>query len=154
MTAVAPACPVDEAAIRALQDEAIAWLRSRGTDQWQNLRPARHGTGRSLADAISRGEVYIVRDGARIIGTVTVDDYADPEFWTPQDDPTDALYIHRMVVAREASGQDVGGRIIAWALELTRDSVGPGCAWMPGARTRHCTTTTSHTVSSMCARSP
>lgn len=120
MTSVAAARPVDEAAIRALQDEAIAWLRSRGTDQWQNLRPARHGTGRSLAEAISRGEVYLVRDGARIIGTVTVDDFADPEFWTPEDDPDDALYIHRMVVARSASGQDVGGQMIAWALDRTR----------------------------------
>jgi GNAT superfamily N-acetyltransferase len=120
MTTVAAARPVDEAAIRALQEEAIAWLRSRGTDQWQNLRPTRRGTGRSLADAISRGEVYLIRDAVGLIGTVTVDDYADPEFWTPDDDPSDAVYIHRMVVARRASGQDVGGQMIAWALDRTR----------------------------------
>lgn len=116
MTALVAARPVDESVIQALQAEAIAWLRDRGTDQWQNLRPTRHGTGRSLSDAIARGEVFIVREADRIVGTMTVDDFADPEFWSPQDDPADALYVHRMVVARQARGQDVGGRMIDWAL--------------------------------------
>lgn len=119
MTTLVAARPVDESVIRELQDEAVAWLKTRGTDQWQNLRPARHGTGRSLLEAITRGEVFIVREGERIVGTVTLDQFADPEFWTPQDDPASALYIHRMVVARQAQGQDIGGRMIDWALART-----------------------------------
>lgn len=116
MTTLLTARPVDEAVIQELQDEAVAWLANRGTDQWQNLRPSRHGTGRSLAEAIARGEVFVVRQDDRIIGTVTVDDYADGEFWTPEDQPHEALYIHRMVVTRAARGQEVGRQMIDWAL--------------------------------------
>ncbi|MEU7909175.1 GNAT family N-acetyltransferase [Actinoplanes sp. NPDC049118] len=49
---------------------------------------------------------------------ITVDDYADPEFWTAQDDPDSALYVHRMVVDRVAGGNGVGGRLLDWAERL------------------------------------
>ncbi|GAB3164687.1 hypothetical protein GCM10027059_21200 [Myceligenerans halotolerans] len=115
MTTLKTTRPARRTGSPSLQDEAVAWLQALGTDQWQDLRPHRHGTGRSLAEAIERGEVYIVRDEDRITGTITLDEYADPEFWMPGDHPHDALYVHRMVVAREARGQDTGGQMIEWA---------------------------------------
>jgi len=116
MISMTSASATDEDVVRKLQDEAIDWLRGLGTDQWQDLRPGRHGTGRSLREAIARGEVFLARDAGHVVGTLTLDTFADPEFWGPRDDPNDALYIHRMVVARAAGGRDVGGRMIDWAL--------------------------------------
>jgi GNAT superfamily N-acetyltransferase len=58
---------------------------------------------------------------------ITVDDYADPEFWTPEDQPDRALYVHRMVVDRSASGKNVGERLIDWAENLAKAS---GKEWL------------------------
>lgn len=107
--------------VRALQEEATAWLATLGTDQWQSLHRGRHGTGRTLAEAIERGEVYLAWDGEQAVGTLTLDDYADPEFWRPADHPDQALYVHRMVVSRAARGNDIGGQMITWALERAED---------------------------------
>ncbi|MER5914752.1 GNAT family N-acetyltransferase [Streptomyces sp. NPDC001982] len=46
-----------------------------------------------------------------------MDEYADPEFWTSADDPASALCVHRMAVARSASGVGVGARLLDWAAE-------------------------------------
>jgi hypothetical protein len=40
----------------------------------------------------------------QIVGTTTIDDYADPEFWRPEDHLDSALYLHRMIVALSARG--------------------------------------------------
>jgi GNAT superfamily N-acetyltransferase len=50
-----------------------------------------------------------------VVGTITLDDFADPEFWLPQDDPEDALYVHRAVVARAVAGQRIGATLLNWA---------------------------------------
>jgi GNAT superfamily N-acetyltransferase len=111
------ATPADEPVIRQLQDEAIAWLATKGTDQWQpgSMRNPRRDDDRGLSPAIARGEVYLVRDsGGEVVATFTLDDYADPEFWTQDDAPSSALYVHRMVVARNAVGRGIGARILDW----------------------------------------
>jgi GNAT superfamily N-acetyltransferase len=48
-------------------------------------------------------------------GTITVDDCADEEFWRPEDDPDDALYLHRMVTTREVAGREIGSALLDWA---------------------------------------
>jgi GNAT superfamily N-acetyltransferase len=82
---------------------------------------------RTLAAAISRSEVFLVRQDGRVVGTLTLDDYADPEFWTPDDDPGSALYVHRMIVTREAPGQDLGGAMLDWA---AKQAARTGRAWL------------------------
>jgi ribosomal protein S18 acetylase RimI-like enzyme len=58
---------------------------------------------------------------------ITVDDYADPEFWTAEDWPDSALYLHRMVVDRSAAGQNVGERLLDLAQDLAEAS---GKQWL------------------------
>ena len=53
-------------------------------------------------------------DNGRIIATVTVDTFADPDFWGPDDDPGSALYVHRMIVARDHAGQGIGDELTQW----------------------------------------
>ncbi|HEY9412277.1 MAG TPA: GNAT family N-acetyltransferase [Jiangellaceae bacterium] len=108
----------DEPTVRALYNEAIAWLAEQGSDQWQpEAMKARKPVDRVMHEEIERGDVYLVREGGEPIGTFALDDYADPEFWTAEDGPDDGLYIHRMVVARSAAGRDIGAAMIDWSAD-------------------------------------
>lgn len=92
-------------------DEIRQWLRRRGSDQWQE------GLSRKRLDAAAdAGTLFMVETaGGRMIGTLIVDEYADPEFWTAEDSPGAALYVHRLVIRRAAAGHDVGTAILDWA---------------------------------------
>jgi GNAT superfamily N-acetyltransferase len=68
-----------------------------------------------------------VDDEDRPIGTITVDDHADPEFWTEADEPDKALYVHRMATSRAAAGQDIGAVMLDWA---TKRAAQQGKAWL------------------------
>jgi GNAT superfamily N-acetyltransferase len=116
------ATPADEPLIRELQAEAIAWLATKGTDQWQpgSMRNPRRDDDRGLGPAIVRGEVYLVRDArGEAVATFTLDDHADPEFWTREDDPESALYLHRMIVRRTVAGKNLGQPILDWCSRET-----------------------------------
>jgi GNAT superfamily N-acetyltransferase len=52
---------------------------------------------------------------------ITLDDRADPEFWTPAEQAEPALYLHRMVVARSASGHRTGRLLLDWAVNRAAD---------------------------------
>jgi len=42
------------------------------------------------------------------------------EFWTDAASPFDALYLHRMIVAREAAGSNLGAQMLDWASRESR----------------------------------
>ncbi|MFJ9460358.1 GNAT family N-acetyltransferase [Kitasatospora sp. NPDC101447] len=98
--------------MEALLIEASEWLASRGSDQWQ-FPPRRD----RLLSAMDRGECFLAYCDGEPIATLTVDGMADPEFWEPGDRPDEALYVHRMAVARKASGRDAGGALLSWAVD-------------------------------------
>jgi GNAT superfamily N-acetyltransferase len=100
----------DLALVEAFLSGASAWLAARGIDQWQ-YPPRRE----KLLDSISRQECFLAFSGGRPVGTITVDGFADPEFWTDADEPSLALYVHRMAVSREAAGESIGARMLDWA---------------------------------------
>lgn len=101
----------DEAGLVAeMWAEAGAWLAAIGSDQWQY--PAR----RERIDAsIAAGECWLAAAGGRPVATVTVDRHADGDFWQPADQPDNALYVHRMVVRRQAAGAELGSALLDWA---------------------------------------
>ncbi|GAB4087014.1 hypothetical protein GCM10028784_36440 [Myceligenerans cantabricum] len=115
------ATPDDAPAIEQLRHEARQWLASLGSDQWNAAPHYDPASPHGIAAGIKRGEVYVLRDGDSITATMTVDRHADPEFWGPGDRPDDALYVHRMIVQRSASGSDIGGRMLDFAAGLARD---------------------------------
>ncbi|MDT9684322.1 GNAT family N-acetyltransferase [Streptomyces sp. TRM76323] len=108
--------------VEALLTEASRWLASRGIDQWQ-YPPHRD----RITRALRRGVCFLAFQDGEPVGTVQVDDFADPEFWTPADQPDTALYVHRMAVARKASGAGVGEVLLEWAAERARSK---GKAWL------------------------
>ena len=107
--------PADLDTVEDLRAEATAWLAGKGLDQWQPGAP-RVPTRAGTLDAIKRGACYLAYDHAgELVGTITVDDQADPEFWTPAERAEPALYVHRMIVARRAAGADIGRCLLQWA---------------------------------------
>ncbi|MER6194238.1 GNAT family N-acetyltransferase [Streptomyces cyaneofuscatus] len=99
-------------AVESLLREASAWLASRSIDQWQ-YPPHRD----RITEALERGVCFLAFDDGMPIATIQVDDFADPEFWIPEDRPDAALYVHRMAVTRSASGAGIGGLLLDWASE-------------------------------------
>jgi GNAT superfamily N-acetyltransferase len=107
----------DTDALVCLYQAAQRWLAEIGSDQWAKNTEQKIRT--NIACSIDRGECWLAETGDGIVvGMITVDDYADPDFWTPQDDPHDALYVHRMVVDRGVSGKGVGAQLLDWAESL------------------------------------
>jgi GNAT superfamily N-acetyltransferase len=90
-------------------------------------RLQRRSDERGLRPAIARGEVFTVRDHDQVVATFTLDDYADPDFWTESDDPKSALYVHRMIVSRAAAGHDLNAAILDWA---EQHAAGAGRDWL------------------------
>ncbi len=123
--------PDDLVLVRGLHREAVAWLAVLGEEQWQPEAMARvvpgRDDGRGLEAGVERHEVVLVLDEGRVVGTLTVDDYADPEFWTVDDDPSSALYVHRMVVARRDAGRGIGSVMLDWAADVAS---GRGLSWL------------------------
>lgn len=114
--------PSERDTVVALWEEAAAWLKDRGVDQWQY--PPR--TERIEAN-ISAGECYFVEDPSGIVATITLDSHADPDFWTPEEAAEPAMYVHRMVVRREASGDELGSAMIDWA---SQRALSQGAKWL------------------------
>ena len=119
------ATTTDVDAVLGLVTDAARWLAERGSDQWQ-YTTERHRL--AIERATGRGEVWVVSDDTgAIVATTTLNGYADPEFWTPDDDPAGGLYVHRMAVARSASGQEIGSAMLDWA---ARQAVDAGKKWL------------------------
>jgi GNAT superfamily N-acetyltransferase len=114
--------PDELATVESLLIEVSEWLASRGIDQWQ-FPPHRD----RITSALHRGEVFLAEVEGRPIATLQVDDHADPEFWTEEDEPGDALYVHRMAVTRECAGAGIGSTLLDWASER---AAGAGKSWL------------------------
>lgn len=89
--------------------EAAGWLEDRGVSQWPSRFEAAW-----VAEALARGETWLVEIEDKTAGTVTVD-WSD-SLWA--DVGGTAGYIHRMAVRRWAAG--LGGVILGWATDTAR----------------------------------
>jgi ribosomal protein S18 acetylase RimI-like enzyme len=102
---------------------AAAALANAGLDQWQY--PVKLDNIRA---AIGAKTCWLVSDSANdVVGTITVDQNADPAMWAPADHPEDALYLHRMITEPAAKGVELGSALIDWAARRATES---GCKWV------------------------
>lgn len=103
--------PADLPALLALRQEIVEWLASKGLDQWQPDAPGRW-TPLGVAVSIAAGTVWVIYDDDQLAATITIDDYADPDFWTEEERAEPALYLHRMMVARRYAGTSLGDDLL------------------------------------------
>jgi GNAT superfamily N-acetyltransferase len=104
------AAPDQAGDVLRVLDEAAAWLRARGIEQW----PARFEFS-WVRGSLMRGETWLVEVDGLVSATVTLD-WSDA-VWAGI--PGDAAYLHRMAVRRRSSG--LGRVILAWAAGVARE---------------------------------
>lgn len=101
--------------------ERTAWLRQLGEDQWPYPLPRK-----AVAATVMAGQTWMVWDGDRPTGTITLatasdmDDLwkpdQDPEpLWYPSDDTGDALYAAKVMTPLSDGGQGLGAEVLSWA---------------------------------------
>ncbi|MER6916736.1 GNAT family N-acetyltransferase [Streptomyces sp. NPDC000594] len=107
---IRPAVGTDLRTVIDLWEHAATWLNGRGIDQWQY--PPRK---ERIEANIAAGECWIVEADGAPVATITVDEHADPDFWSAAEAGDPALYVHRMVVRRDVAGMDLGSAMLDWA---------------------------------------
>jgi GNAT superfamily N-acetyltransferase len=111
------ATPADIPTVVDLWNEAKAWLGAKGPDQWQY--PVKM---HNIYRAVEAGAYWLVEPtaGGPATATVTLDPHADPSLWRPEEQPDQALYVHRLVVRRSEAHHNLGADILDWANEQVR----------------------------------
>jgi GNAT superfamily N-acetyltransferase len=98
----------DADTVAELLDEATVWVGELGFEQWPLPFPRDE-----LAEAIDRGEVYVIEgeDDEPVATLALLQD--DPQYWG--DRPHDALYLHKFAVRRDRAGRGIGAAVVEWA---------------------------------------
>ncbi len=88
--------------IMGLFEEGRKWHEEMKVSQWPAFELER------VLDDIDNHRLFVLVNKQRVVGSVTISE-SDPLIWN---DDTPALYIHRLVVARDFKGLDLGKLII------------------------------------------
>lgn len=117
---VARATEADQQDIQELLLKTAQWLESRGSKQWSALLDGHdvHGT----AEAIAAGNVFVFRLDNELAGMVIL--FWEPTAWDlglwASEEPRQAVYLHRLAIARKLAGSGLGSQILEWALSGIR----------------------------------
>lgn len=120
---VRQATPDDLHDIEGLINEAKLWLPTKGTNQWSTDWADEGGRKRSdrVQHALKEGSTWVVGTAYNhqefLVATVTIETKANKKVWADADDPGDAVYLSRLVTARDFSGLKIGAALINWACD-------------------------------------
>lgn len=107
--------------IVGLIDEAAGWLRGKGTDQWAQPWPDRAARDGRVRRGLRNGNTWIAEVGGQAIGTITYRPHGNHMLWVPKEPREDALYVSRLIVARNVAGLGIGAALINWAAAQAGD---------------------------------
>src|SRR5215204_2484382 len=99
------ATPDDLGALVAFRDEAAAWLAADGIDQWQEPWPTEDLMVEGMLRNIEAGETFIVWDDDKPAATITINRFAKPELWTPEEAAEQAPHANEVTGDRRYGGQ-------------------------------------------------
>jgi GNAT superfamily N-acetyltransferase len=116
----------DQDAVWELLHQTTRWLRSIGSDQWSTWRTWRGPDGK-IARAIQGGHMWLLFCADELVGTVTIEPDGDTDFWTPDELTEPALYVSKLAIRRDHTGQELGALLLAWARQLAWDA---GVTWV------------------------
>ncbi len=104
-----PAKPDDVDGMMLIIDQAKAYLKRSGIDQWQSGYPDKA----TLAEDIRIGNAYILEDNSAVVGTVAVDFTGEPSYagmtggrWLSNGD---YAVVHRMALHDAHKGKGLSG---------------------------------------------
>jgi GNAT superfamily N-acetyltransferase len=108
----------DLPAMIALRTEAEQWLRQQGITQWTSdyFDYARN----VMTASVEAGIAWVVEHDDEVVATASLSPDADMDFWTIADVPDSALYLGKMIVARQYAGRGFGDGILDWASNRAR----------------------------------
>lgn len=112
-----PAAQGDVTAVLDLIDWSAKWLREyKNTDQWARPWPNESARDARVKQGIKNRLTWMVEDhqGA-LVGTVTCREKGSAKLWTRRELVQPAVYVSRLIVAREHAGQDIGSALLDWA---------------------------------------
>jgi ribosomal protein S18 acetylase RimI-like enzyme len=122
------ATPDDLDTLVAFRDQAAAWLASKGIDQWREPWPTEDLMVEGMLANIEAGETFIVWDDDDTpAATITINRFAKPELWTPEEAAEPALYAHKVTVDRAYGGHGLGAELLDWAGTRAADE---GADWL------------------------
>lgn len=105
--------------VLGLIEEASAWLGTTGTDQWAKPWPDEEGRDARVRRGLQVGKTWIVWDGEIPAATVTVATRSNRAVWSRPACECDlserAVYVHRLITARNYAGWGLGAELIDWA---------------------------------------
>jgi len=112
------------ALVIGLIDEAAVWLRHwKHTDQWSSPWPSKAGRDSRVRADLAAGKTWICWDRDTPAATLTADPDHDPH-WLDAGQPRTAVYVHRLVVARQYAGLGLGSELLNWAGRCGRQAHG------------------------------
>jgi GNAT superfamily N-acetyltransferase len=114
--------------VLGLIEDARRWLPTKGTDQWAKPYPDEDSKLRRVKERIRRGETWIVWHGDVPAATVTIVTKRNIRVWSPEACECDlsdrAVFVHRLITARDYAGLGLGAALIDWAGIRGRKSYG------------------------------
>jgi GNAT superfamily N-acetyltransferase len=97
--------------------EASTWLRTKDTDQWAEPWPTKKERDARLRQDLRDGKTWIVWDGKNPAATVTIAEQPNEYVWSASEcdlfEP--AVYVHRLITARNYAGWGLGAELVDWA---------------------------------------
>jgi GNAT superfamily N-acetyltransferase len=106
-------------AVLGLIEEARCWLWVKGTDQWERSWPDMAARDARVLRGLEGGKTWIVWDRDIPAATLTVTTRRNAAVWSEPTCNCDlaerAVYVHRLITAREYVGFGLGAELIDWA---------------------------------------
>ncbi|WP_404451130.1 GNAT family N-acetyltransferase [Virgibacillus necropolis] len=107
----------DTPSVVKMLTNAASWLKENGVDQWSYLHSGKENN--EIEAAIIKGTTYVLEDDeGKFIASFNLspeqNDW-DLELWGNTNDQ--ALYVHRLVVARGQHKKDIGKKLLAWMIK-------------------------------------
>ena len=102
-----------------LINEAREWLQTKEIDQWAEPWPTEEARDKRVLTGLQNGATWIVWDGGIAAATVTIAKKPNLNVWQDPARTCDlsekAIYVHRLITAREYAGTGLGEELINWA---------------------------------------
>ncbi|MFG1999240.1 GNAT family N-acetyltransferase [Spirillospora sp. NPDC048911] len=101
--------------IIGLIEQAADWLRAeKDTEQWSRPWPDQDSRNKRVHDGVVDRLTWILWDGDTPAASVTITPFGN-DLWTEDEQRTEAVYLHRLVVDRAYAGTGLGAELIDWA---------------------------------------
>ncbi len=109
--------PSETAIVKSILNERVSWLQERGSDQWSTHTRWEP----ELTRAVEQGLTWLLwQDLHTAVGTITISERGDPDFWTEEERQTPAFYISKLATRISARGRGLGSLMLDHAMNQAR----------------------------------